>query len=278
MLCMRVVSERTKTLSDGTPAYLHPIDSKFNFRPEPRVPEVHRKNIPIATLMDRYQRCAMPEDINRLAHKLGVTAYSLKSMGVGLRDRNTWAFPMRNAANDIIGIRLRTDSGLKFCEPGSHNGLFIPQVESIFGTAASPHTVFLPEGPTDTAAALTLGLYAIGRPSSNGGIYELVAAIKRRRFKRAVIIADNDDDKKRPNSEHHFNPGFDGAKTLMEHLPVPSCVLPLPSKDIRKYVETGGTIELVEALISQAIWSKPNDQTRNHEPQAAAAGARAGAQ
>lgn len=258
VLCMRVRSEREKTLSDGTPGYLHPLNGSYDFRPEPKKPQSQQPDVAIPSLMERYQRCVMTEDINRLAHKLGVTAYSLRALGAGIRDKNTWAFPMRNAANEIVGIRLRTDSGLKFAVTGSHQGLFIPQVESIFSSPASPDTVFLPEGPTDTAAALTLGLYAIGRPSANGGIYELVAAIKRRRFKRAVIIADNDEDKERDDGSH-FNPGFDGATTLMAHMPIPCTVLALPAKDIRKYVVSGGTSELIESLLNQSMWSKPNE-------------------
>lgn len=255
---MRVRSEREKTLSDGTPGYLHPLNGSYDFRPEPKKREMPRPDVAIPVLMQQYQRAALPEHINALAHKLGVTSYSLKVLGIGNRDRNTWAFPMRNAANDVVGIRLRTDSGLKFAVTGSHQGLFIPQVESIFESSAAPDTVFLPEGPTDTAAALTLGLYAIGRPSSNGGIYELVAAIKRRRFRRAVIIADNDEDKERKDGSH-FNPGFDGAATLRDHMPIPCTVLALPAKDIRKYVEAGGTSELIETLLNQAMWSKPNE-------------------
>lgn len=235
-------------MADGSTGYLHSLDGEWK-APEPVRKSERKVDLSIPVLMERYQRNATPPAIEEHAEELGVHPASLRLLGIGRRDTNTWAFPMRDSRNYVVGIRLRTNCGKKFAETGSHQGLFLPQMDAA-------HTAFLPEGPTDTAAALTLGLYAIGRPSSNGGIFELVEAIKRRPIKQVVIIADNDEDKERPDGSH-YNPGFDGAVKLMEHMPVRSCILALPAKDVRKFLIAGGTSELVEALLTQVIWTNP---------------------
>lgn len=247
---MRVPSDRPKTLSDSSVGYYHPIDGKWEFKEPVRISGQRPVDVSIPQLMEQYQRRCSDLLVDRLAHNLSVSREALGMLKVGLRDSFTWAFPMRNSRNDVVGIRLRTDSGKKFAETGSHQGLFIPQCDS------HQDLMFTPEGPTNTAAALTLGLYAVGRPSSNSGVWELVDFIKRRGVKRVVVIADTDEDKQRPNGDH-YNPGFDGAASLMEQMPVMSCMIALPAKDVRKYVQSGGTGELVHALVKQAVWRRP---------------------
>jgi hypothetical protein len=85
------------------------------------------------------------------------------------------------------------------------------------------------EGPTDTAAALTLGFDAIGRPSCEGSVETLAAWLGRRRYDETVILADNDE------------PGLRGALKLAAALPCAHRIAVPPCKDIREWLRQGTT-------------------------------------
>ena len=120
-----------------------------------------------------------------LAHHLGVTTSSLRRLGIGWSGW-AWTFPMRNGEARICGIRVRRPDGSKLCIKGSRQGLFIPK-----GLHDSD-TLLLPEGPTDTAALLDIGMSAVGRPNCSAGRRLLSAYIRRRRLKLVAVVADND--------------------------------------------------------------------------------------
>lgn len=105
---------------------------------------------------------------------------------------------------------------------GSRNGLFIPQGKTPDGE------LWICEGPTDTAAALDLGHYAVGRPDCNGGGGFLQRFVRANHFSRAVIVADRD------------KPGQEGSHKLAREIHVTCRVWtpPAPAKDLRAwYVE-----------------------------------------
>jgi len=102
------------------------------------------------------------------------------------------------------------------------------------------------EGPTDLCAALSLGYYAIGRPSCSGGVPHIVDHVKRSRVKEVVIVADNDD------------PGIRGAKDLQRWLTVPSCLMVLPCKDLREFVKFGDK-STIDSMINQLVWTQPKE-------------------
>ena len=106
-------------------------------------------------------------------------------------------------------------------------------------------TIYLVEGVTDLAAALSLGLPAIGRPSCSGCITYVQIAINGLGVKRAIIVGDND------------TPGIRGAKQLAEELQVPCCNLLLPCKDLREFRRLGGDRALFDSLTSQLVWHQP---------------------
>ena len=135
-----------------------------------------------------------------IAESLGVSFQSLIDLSAAWSDyHNALAFPMRDGSNNIIGYRLRWDDGKKRAITGSQQGLFIPQIPV-------QKTCYLADGPTDTAALLSIGLYAIGRPNNIGGVEHLKVALKRLQVRRIVIVADNDAAK-----EDGRDPGLDGA-------------------------------------------------------------------
>lgn len=238
VLCMRVLSERPKNLADGSTGYLHAINGD---RPKV-VPTYQEKPAPllnVSLLMDLWKKDRSGHRLDALSVDLGVTTWSLEVLEcVHAPYHETYAFPMRSGDNSYTGIRLRKINGEKWAERGSHQGLFIPQVEP-------QKTVLITEGPTDTAAALSIGYFAIGKPNCCGGIEHLKIAVKKLGIRRAVIVSDLDD------------PGLRGAQTLAMHLPIPTAILLCPAKDMRQAVKNGMDKGMCDAAIHQLIWRQP---------------------
>jgi hypothetical protein len=122
--------------------------------------------------------------LDGFAMSLGVDTDALFSLGCAWTGK-AWAFPMRDAGSKITGIRLRTDDGQKYAVKGSKQGLFIPDTEA-------QSTLYILEGVTDAAAALTIGFYAIGRPSCLGCEDMTAKFIRKHKIRRAVVVSDND--------------------------------------------------------------------------------------
>ena len=140
----------------------------------------------------------------------------------------------------MIGIRLRSLNGAKWCVPGSANGIFWPtEVDRL-----SESGMMICEGPTDCAALLDLGFDAIGRPNALGGAKYLTDFVRGAR-RRVIIIADNDGER---------GVGMAGAHklaTAIKPLTRAVRVLKTPGgfKDIRGWYNGGGTREQLMRLI-----------------------------
>lgn len=185
-----------------------------------------------------------PMQIQELSLELGVSANSLDRLQACYSHKDkAYAFPMRDGDDSIIGIRLRNDKAEKWAVKGSRQGLFVPRCET-------QKLVYLCEGPTSTAAALTLGFYAIGRPNCNSGDDLVKATLKRLGIYRAVIVADNDE------KENGLTPGLTGALKLKKYLGISSVIWMPEQKDIRKFLNDGGTKAMIESQIKGMIWTK----------------------
>lgn len=189
------------------------------------------------------------EKILDFANNLGVSQPSLIQLGCYFSTQyKSYAFPMSDGDGNYIGIRLRNSAGFKWAVPGSRQGIFLPNI-----SYNETKICYLPEGPTDTAALLTMGLFAIGRPTCNSGNDHIKVALKRLGIYRAVIIADNDELKATGN-----RPGLDGARKLKKELGLASVIWmpPSPLKDVRQFLNKGGTRQMIESEIKNKIWSK----------------------
>jgi hypothetical protein len=244
--CMRVPSATPSKCSLG--GYLHPLNG--NAVAVPRHDPPPRPTIDAAKLARQWFERTSRQAYDRLAELLGVSVDSLRALRCGwAEERRAWGWPMVNGAGDIVGIRLRTEDGRKFSVTGGHEGVFLPAVEPY-------EIVWSPEGASDCAALLTLGKFAIARPSCTGGIAHLSATIARLGIRKAVIIADNDPDKLMPNGKR-WNPGLDGAQRLANDIGVPCCIVVLPTKDSREFLRLGGTSELLDSIVSGLVWYHP---------------------
>ena len=97
-----------------------------------------------------------PTLIEGLATTIGVDDLALKSLDVRFnRFDECWSFPMRNAEGNIIGLRFRELAGSrKWSARGSKDGLFYSTVH--LHLSPSPKEMIIVEGPSDTAAAMSL--------------------------------------------------------------------------------------------------------------------------
>lgn len=235
VICMRVPSGREKRLKDGTIGNIHRIgDAKPEREYIP--PTAAEVNLDVPAILRRYSMDTTPALMAEFAASLGVAASALERLGaVWSRRHNAWAFPMRDATGRAVGVRLRTIDGKKWAIRGSHSGLFLSATfEGDFFGGAGP--IFVCEGPTDTAAMLTLGLDAIGRPScsSCGDMVKTLLAEERR---EVVIVQDRD------------VPGQRGAAQLAIDLRRPCKIItPMKGKDAREWVKLGATRALVLAV------------------------------
>ena len=98
--------------------------------------------------------------VKELAAELGVDAGVLHRLGVGWDDRNgRWSVPERHNAGGVVGIAYRSAADKKICYSGSTRALIFP------GDLANyTGPIYVPEGMSDTAALLTFGCAAVGRP------------------------------------------------------------------------------------------------------------------
>jgi hypothetical protein len=164
-----------------------------------------------------------------------------------------WTWPMFDGDGKVIGIRTRTRKtpAEKKSLPGSRNGLFIPS-----GLDWTVNTDwYLPEGPTSCAAAIQMGLAAIGRPNNRAGSDLFIAMLNRYAGKRRVrvcVVSDDDRPHTLPNGTI-YHPGQDGGRSFANEIvgyakEVKVMVTPKPSfrpmpdyhgKDLRDFVCSG---------------------------------------
>lgn len=170
-----------------------------------------------------------------LADELGLKkGETLSLMGLGWHPENEcWVFPMYGSdMEQIRGLRTRDKEGNKKALLGSQQGLFG------FPTALDFEQVLICEGPTDTAAAIELGLSAIGRPSCNGASEMVRTACT---GKHAVIVSDSDEPGRR---------GADKLATQLRRFAASVKIVRPPSKDMREWYRSGATRASMDFLIS----------------------------
>ena len=233
--CMRVQSA-TPAKSGG---WMHRLGNEQHgahgvTRPT-SAPKCEPPGINATALMRAWAAATPPAALADFGASLGVSVAALTAVGTAwAAPHAAWAFPMRDGHGNAVGIRLRNDQG-KFAVRGSRQGLFLAAV-------APQPTLFVCEGPTDTAAALDLGLFAVGRPNCCCGGAELRIYARRHDCRRVVLVADND------------KPGLDGARKAGGELRLPFAIYVPPAKDVREFVRLGGTRLMIENTLKGTLW------------------------
>ncbi len=199
---------------------------------------------------------------DRWSKDLMVSAQSLEQLGaVPLVTRLLW--PEFNFGGAVVGIGKRGTDGKKTMEPDSKRGVIVPH-----GLEDQQGTLFSPEGFSDTAALLTMGLRTIGRPQSQATRNTLPTLAKFAKQFDLVVVADNDKN----------GAGVEGAKQTAQKIatkigkPIRWAKIPEPFKDARQYLaqqnidlddsdacEKAGQ-RLAEQLEASAVTVEPEDK------------------
>jgi hypothetical protein len=175
-----------------------------------------------------------------LADLLGVDAEALAKLQIGWvpetkEEPEHWLFPERDGAGAIIGLLRRYPNGEKKRMAGSRGGLVFDPTAPI----SQAEVLLIVEGPTDVAAAMTMGLCAVGRPNNLGGWELLGPLIQQRAQTRGtlcVTLGENDQ-----KEDGHW-PGKDGAVHIASQLMrfllrgMPWCMPPEGVKDLRDWL------------------------------------------
>ena len=229
--CMRVQSDKPAK-SGGWMHRQQPSRLRQSFRPEPAAPT---PTINATRMMREWLTATSPAELDDFAASLGVSTASLTAVGAAwAASHKAWAFPMCDGFGNLVGIRLRNERG-KFAVRGSKQGIFLAKVPV-------QKTLFVCEGPTDTAAAIELGLFAVGRPNCCCGGLEIRVYARRHECRRVVVVSDND------------KPGLDGARKVGVELKLPFAIYVPPAKDVREFVRLGGTRAMIENTLGNTIW------------------------
>lgn len=237
VICMRVESERP-TRNSG---WLHRSDNLISYV-QPIRKAIEDRPIDAGGMIKTWASNTDGQKLDAFGESLGVDTDALRSIGCAwATPYNAWAFPMKQANGNVLGIRLRNEAGDKWAVRGSKSGLFIPENYPLDFDG----TLWLTEGPTDLAAALSLGLFSIGRPACLGQERMILDYLRLINARRLVIITDNDE------------PGIRGAEKLQTQLPILSCVWVPPCKDVREYLNCGGNSRMIQASIKDLVWTKP---------------------
>lgn len=235
ILCMRIESPQPGR-SGG---WFHPLDGKAQRLPPKRIVQA-APAVNCEKLWREWCNQTKHEELLQLAEELGVSDKSLRCLGfVWAAQYGCWAVPMRDGYGNMIGLHRRYATGEKKVVGGTKAGLFMPFITDSRGLLA------ITEGASDCAAALTLGYDSVGRFNCATGADHLRPLIKRLGFQRAMLIADNN------------RPGVSGAAKLANKIGIPTCIWIPPAKDLRTFLQAGGTRELVEALTKTLVWNKP---------------------
>jgi hypothetical protein len=187
--------------------------------------------------------------ILELAYSLSVSPQSLNLLGACWALKHAaWAFPMRDTEK-VVGIRLRSATN-KWAVAGSRAGCFIPN------QLAPNDRLYVCEGPTSTAALLSAGLWAIGKPNNLSGNEIVKQFVIEKKVREVVIVGDND---QRRQGDRWLTPGMTGAQSLKRDLPCRSVIYAPPCKDVRelgRLVGMGSLKLLIECAIKDAIWTR----------------------
>jgi hypothetical protein len=183
-----------------------------------------------------------------------LTPSDLEAAGTRAR-RKVVSFPMRDADDTVIGLRLRCVDG-KFAATGSRNGLFTPR-----GLPASSARLYIAEGESDAASLLDLGVDAVGRPGCGNSGDIVVEYCKRTRPSQVIVVADNDDQGRNGARELAFQ--------LHVHCPRVVIITPPPAvKDFRLWKAVGATTDTVEKEIGSSAPIEFNISNDAHDEEA----------
>jgi hypothetical protein len=225
-ICTKVESPFPRLAAGG---WLHRLREGRIGPPARRPIEIPSEPKDVRSDAERFARGA---DLEAIAEPLGLDAGALRRLGIGF-DRKSGAstWPELDASRRVVGISRRFPSGKKRLRSGDRAGLFMP---GDLPLDLAGERLLVLEGGSDTAAALGLGRWAVGRHSRSSGLVELVRLARKLRPSTVSFVADRDED----------GGGLAWAKKLAERLAtccadVRVIETPAGVKDFRDWARAG---------------------------------------
>lgn len=246
VLCMRKENGHPSSGDAGGWVYRMGTEGVCHNRPSTiyeEKPHIPQKSV--EALMSEWTKDTPGIWLATFAKELGVTRASLERIGCAwCAGQSCWAFPMRDAAGSPVGIRLRSQTR-KYSVTGSRTGLFFDPGTRI----RNPDVAWLTEGPTDTAAILSIRPQSlvIGRSDLLSAWKPLKAALEQRNVSCVNICVDDESEQ----AGRTTSPGRSGSLRLAKTLGLPCKFVHVPGfKDIRDFVRHGGTKKELEEILS----------------------------
>jgi hypothetical protein len=251
--CLRVKSNRPAKNSMG--GWLHVPSEAIDLPRERPVRKIPQANIDLTEYAETsFLRGAQTRQ--RLAVELGVTVESLERLTVGYAwdeyrklECSTW--PERDPTGKVVGITRRywkqIAGGNKRGMQGGKHGLFIPK-----GWRSEAGPILLPEGGSDTAAIIGLGITAIGRPSNTAGA-EMLRKLLDGAGRKIIVIGERDMKPEKRGTVEQCPascegcllcwPGRAGSRAMAQRLRAVSRLPPPGFKDAREWIHSEITAE-----------------------------------
>lgn len=242
--CMKVPSPHVIQHKGGEIGWFYLLNEplppvKYVPNPKPIAVNLYRPAMEMAWSFDSWQTR------DQLAQALGVKEPALEVLDVGagwdaFRQEVFSSWPERLPNGKVAGIMRRYASGEKLTLSGSRHGLYFQEE---WDTGFGP--LIVPEGGSDTAALISLGLTTIGRYSNTGGGAYISQMIQG--FKRPILVLGEND--RREDERCHPCPGcflcwpgkfgaIATAKLIHQQTGKQTYWSMLPSKDVREWMQT----------------------------------------
>jgi hypothetical protein len=223
-----------RPIRTGPYGFLHAQDpSQLSITPLPpreRKPIDRMPKPAITATLARLKAKRQPGLLGVLAGRIGLPGSALAAIGCEAEAALLYT-PERGAAGRVIGYQTRAINGKK--RNRGRRGLIY--ADGWRQQATDAGFVLLPEGGSDIAACIAMGLPAVGRPFNTGGVHLLAALLADLSAAvRIIVIGERD--------EHDGRwPGRDGALSTAESLtkrlgrPVEATFVPDEAKDTRAW-------------------------------------------
>lgn len=267
--CTRAQSDKPSVDSHGGIAWIHKIGESSELKelaPKPPTPKLALSFVNQLADGMRSHHCASHKRETEADH-LGVAPWSLACLDVGIgwteygREFSSW--PSRDSRNRIVGITRRFPDGKKLCIKGTSNsGLFIPS-HNDKKYWRKVKTLWVVEGGSDVAMAISHGMPAVGRPSNSGGSILLSRWIPEHCPNVSKVIIWGENDYRQPcavlcGKEHCPScfPGLYGAKHTKKDL---ECRLP---REVVIRMPTDGSKDIREMLAKDSLHGLPCHECR----------------
>jgi len=260
-------------MSDLGPQHFHKIDDALQLRRWERIPKEPKAYKLSPRVLEEHCKVYFNQAKtirHERAEELGVSSEALMKMRLGWARQNQllalrtrcvhegyWTLPLYDANENICGIALQPPHGseahderdqIKKMVSGSKPGVYQARHPKL-----APEILLVCEGASDTAAALTLGYNAVGRISNTGTHDTVCAYISRYKPDNTVIIPDNDPDSN-PIARDLTNMGATKlCEALNERRHKAVVMKPRFAKDLRAWLNNGGTREQLDKAIEKTI-------------------------